>query len=344
MVKSRYLNKGIFMKRFYVFLLVLFASCNRERFPIKPIDNIVKPSGWFLVGILPNPYQGVSFDSIYKYASSFTHIVPVWGRPSPFYKMPEDLSGWWGDYFVKSLIRANNMVPLIHFNFYGEDIVLISPPEISNPTLANSQWRKAYQEAILDVLIEIKPKYISIGNEVNKWLEKYGYDGDNGFNNWVTLYEEIYDTIKKLSPDSKIFCTFAREIVKENREADLSFLSHFDPNKIDIIVFTSYPYSVNTINSPTDIPQDYYSKVLNYLNKPVGFSEISWPSRPQLGGEAGESLFIHLIPELISNMEIEFVMWPWLCDLDPNDYTGLKRYDGTEKPGFREWKNLYRND
>ncbi len=331
------------MKKFYLFLLcIIFASCNREKLPIEPIDKITKPSGWFLIGILPNPHQGVSFDSIYKYVSKFTHLVPVWGKPSPFYKMPEDLSGSWGDYFVKTLIRGNNMAPLIHFNFYGKGIVLISPPEISNPALSNTKWRKSYKDAIIEVLIEIKPKYISVGNEVNKWLEKYGYDGDNGFYNWITLYDEIYDTIKKLSPDTKVFCTFAREIVSENREADLEFLRHFDSSKIDIVVFTSYPYSVSTINSPLDIPNDYYSKILNYINKPVGFSEISWWSRPEFGGEQGESLFIHLIPELLKDMEIEFVMWPWLCDLDTNDYTGLKKYDGTEKSGFSEWKNLYR--
>lgn len=43
-------------------------------------------------------------------------------------------------------------------------------------------------------------------------------------------------------------------------------------------------------------------------------------------------------------MEIEFVMWSWLCDLDTNDYTGLKKYDGTEKSGFKEWENLCRKE
>jgi hypothetical protein len=31
----------------------------------------------------------------------------------------------------------------------------------------------------------------------------------------VTLYEEIYDAVKELSPETKVFCTFAREVVAE---------------------------------------------------------------------------------------------------------------------------------
>lgn len=269
------------MKLFNLFFIfIIFSlSFNYQKYPFEPIGNVAKLADLFLLGILTNPHQGVSFDSIYKYSSSFTHIVPVWGKPSQFYKIYEDISGTWGDYFVKTLIRGNGMIPLIHFNFYGKEEIIISPSDIANPTLSNKKWRDEYKKAILDVLKEIKPKYISVGNEVNKWLNKYGLDGENGFYNWITLYEEIYDAIKKLSPNTKVFCTFAREIVKENREADMSFLTLFDTNKIDIVVLTSYPYAVSTINLLTDILQDYYSKILTYINKPVGFSEISWWSR-----------------------------------------------------------------
>jgi hypothetical protein len=77
---------------------------------------------------------------------------------------------------------------------------------------------------------------------VNRWYEKYGVgeNNPNGFQHYVNLYEEIYDAIKKLSPETKVFCTFAREIISENREADLSVLPMFKPEKMDLLVFTSY--------------------------------------------------------------------------------------------------------
>jgi len=72
----------------------------------------------------------------------------------------------------------------------------------------------------------------------------------NGFQHYVSLYEEVYDTVKKKSPKTKVFCTFAREIVSENWEADLKVFKMFPPDKMDILVFTSYPYAVQGINIP----------------------------------------------------------------------------------------------
>lgn len=70
---------------------------------------------------------------------------------------------------------------------------------------------------MLDVVRASKPLYLSVGNEVNRWYEKYGANSSspNGFQHFVTLYEEIYDAVKELSPETKVFCTFAREIVAE---------------------------------------------------------------------------------------------------------------------------------
>ncbi|MEM3660683.1 MAG: hypothetical protein QXU11_09800 [Thermoproteota archaeon] len=115
----------------------------------------------------------------------------------------------------------------------------------------------------------------------------------NGFQHFVSLYEEIYDAVKKLSPETKVFCTFAREIISENREADLTILSMFKPEKMDLIVFTSYPYAVQGVNRPSDIPDDYYSKALSHLpGKPFGFSELGWPSIDVFGGEQAQADFI----------------------------------------------------
>jgi hypothetical protein len=249
--------------------------------------------------------------------------------------------GDWGQVFVDQLIRSNGMTPLIHFSFMGEGMSLNSPPGIVNPSMSNQEWRLAYKRAVVEAVEAAKPRYLSVGNEVNRWLEAYGLDGPNGFKNWVSLYEEIYDEVKELSPDTKVFCTFSREIVSENREADMGFLSLFDPDKLDILAFTSYPHSIQGVNSPKDIPQDYYSGVASMVpGKPVAFTEIAWPSHPAFGGEAGQAEFIRMIPGLLDGLDVEFVMWPWLHDLGEGDYTGLITADGFEKAGLPEWVAL----
>lgn len=311
---------------------------------VEPKDHPeLHPIG-FHRGILPTPATGEDLADTYKEASSYTQFVPVWGRPTPFYDLPSDLGGSWGALFVEDLIRGNGMFPLIHMNFHGQGMTLISPPWVSSPSLSDPEWRGEYRKAALDVVNASSPKYLSLGNEVNRWYEKYGDDpmDDNAFRHWVTLYEEVYDRVKALSPNTTVFCTFAREIVSENREANLSVISLFDPDKLDIVVLTSYPHSVMGINSPSDIADDYYAGAHDLIAlKPMGFSEIAWPSFSAFGGESAQSSFIvDAVNRLTRDqgLDLELIGWSWLTDLASDDRIGLRYMDGREKSGLNAWK------
>lgn len=65
-------------------------------------------------------------------------------------------------------------------------------------TLSDGTWRNTYKEAVLDAVRAAKPLYLSPGNEVNRWYEQYGAGSDdpNGFQHFVSLYEDIYDAVK----------------------------------------------------------------------------------------------------------------------------------------------------
>jgi hypothetical protein len=308
---------------------------------VEPADDIVKPEDGFLLGVLPNPAEDQSFEDAYSEASEFTDLVPVWGRPSAFYEMPEELGGEWGGVFVDQLTRGNGMAPLVHLSFMDQGMTLKSPSSIQNPTLSDPEWRRAYKRAAVEAVEAAWPRYLSVGNEVNRWLEAHGTEGPNGFAHWVSLYEEIYDEVKELSPGTQVFCTFSREIVSENREADMGFLSLFDLNKLDLLAFTSYPHSVQGTSSPQDIPWDYYTSAASQVpGKPVAFTEIAWPSHPSFGGEEGQAEFIRMIPGLLEGLDVEFIMWPWLHDIDEGDHTGLMTAGGSEKAGLSEWVAL----
>jgi hypothetical protein len=181
--------------------------------------------------------------------------VPVWGRPSPFYRLASDLSGVWGFTFVTKLIRGKGLTPVVNVNFMAAGMTLDTPPGLEGATLSTSAWREAYKNAVLDVVRASRPLYLSIGNEVNRWYEKYGLDGPNGFRNYVSLYEETYDAVKRLSPETKVYCVFAREVVDEYREADMSVIGLFKPEKIDILVLTSYPFAQTASRHPQTYPR-----------------------------------------------------------------------------------------
>jgi len=313
---------------------------------ITPVDHPQLPARGFFMGILPVPGEGQSFAHAYSEASDYAEFAPVWGRPTPFYNLPNELSGDWGKTFVEQYTRGNGMFPIVHLSFIGESMTLKAPPGISGATLESQQWRESYKQATIEVVKAARPLYLSIGNEVNRWYERYGAKpGDpNGFQHYVSLYEEIYDAAKRLSPEMKVFCTFSREIVSENREADLEVLRMFNTEKIDVLVFTSYPYAVQGIKQPSDIPNDYYARVLNYMpGKLLGFSEVAWAALDAFGGEQGQADFIIQASTRLTveqGIRLHMFGWPWLHALDDNDSVGLIKRDGTERLAYGVWKEL----
>lgn len=313
-----------------------------ETMAITPIDDPVLPPIGFYRGILPTNATGEDLAELYANVSKHTQFVPVWGRPSPFYEFADDIEGTWGDIFIDGLIRDNGMFPLVHMSFFGQGFTIVSPDNITSPTLNHTTWRNVYKQSAIDIVTASRPAYFSVGNEVNRWIDTNGMNGtDNGFENFISLYNEIYDEIKILSPDTKVFCTFAREDVAGNHEADLSFLEKFDPSKLDILVFTSYPYSNAGVHDTIDIPDDYYSSAFQFIDPlPFGFSELGWSSRGEFGGEDGQADFLHDAYNRLTRdqgLDLELFGWAWLTDLSSATAIGLRTTDGTEKSAYSEW-------
>ncbi|MGD2247634.1 MAG: hypothetical protein PVF58_04450 [Candidatus Methanofastidiosia archaeon] len=325
-----------------LFILVVCMGCASQSPDVKYSANIYEQCA---LGVLPIPGEGQSFADAYDEASLYCDFVPVWGKPTPFYQLAEDISGSWGKTFVDTYIKSNGMIPLIHVSFMDAGITLKTPSG-TEATLSDPEWRNLYKESILDIVNASNPAYLSLGNEVNRWYEKYGVTDDlNGFQHYISLYNEIYNSVKEVSPHTIVFCTFAREIVSENREADLNVLTLFDPDKLDILVFTSYPYALQGVNTPSDIPDDYYTKALQYVpGKPLGFSEVAWPSLDAFGGEKGQADFLRQVTGRLTTdqgIHVHLIGWPWLHDLE-NDSTGLITRSGKEKLVFDVWKELYK--
>jgi hypothetical protein len=330
---------------------ILTAGCGDS---VSPPDSLPSPeipdlpARGFYMGALPIPADGQSFEDVHTQLGEYAEFVPIWGRPSPFYHLSDDLAGEWGALFAGSYLRDNGLFPIVHFSFIGQGMTVTAPPGMEGATLADPAWRDAYKKAVLDVAGTCRPRYLSLGNEVNRWYEKHGADDGtpDGFRHFVTLYEELYTDVKEVSPETLVFCVFAREIVSENREADLEVLRLFDPKTMDLLVMTSYPYAVRGINRPSDIPADYYSRAAGMMPAtPFGFSELGWPSMDAFGGEAGQASFLARATGDLTRdrgVDLHLVGWAWLHDLDANDDVGLIERDGTEKESYRMWKEISR--
>ncbi|MBN1539883.1 MAG: tandem-95 repeat protein, partial [Candidatus Thermoplasmatota archaeon] len=311
---------------------------------VDPIDSPSLPPWGYYKGILPLPEKNGDIAGSFANASEYTDFVPVWGRPSPFYNLSKDLEGSWGDIFVEDLIRGNGMFPLVHMNFYGQNLTLVQHPSLASSSLSSPEWRSLYIQAAKDVVNASSPLYLSLGNEVNRWLERYGSEdgAPNSFMEYVSLYHEAYDAVKKISPDTMVFCTFSREIVSEGRESDMRFIELFDPERLDMLVLTSYPYSLMGIDRVEELPDDYYSSVFNHISRrPFGLSEVAWTSNMSFGGQPEQAAFVRNLTGRLTidqGIDLELLGWNWLHDLGPGDETGLIDETGVEKLALEVWK------
>lgn len=327
----------------------VLSACGRESrpgaeaTPLVPAENPQLPPRGYFMGLLPSPARGQTFDQAYASAASLADFVPIWGRPTPYYNLATDLRGDWGETFLTRLVRGNGMFPIVHLSFIAPGPSLTAPPSLASPTLEDPAWRATYKQAAIDVVKAARPRYLSIGNEVNRWYEQFGDEGPNGFAHYLGLHHEIYDAVKELSPSTLVFCTFAREIVAANREANLDVLRRFDARSLDLLVLTSYPYALGK-RDPSLIPDDYFSRLLDLLpGKRLAFSEIAWPSLDALGGEQAQAEFLHHAVSRLTRdqgVELHLLGWPWLHDLDENDAIGLARPDGSEKLALATWRSL----
>ncbi|TET38473.1 MAG: hypothetical protein E3J72_03010 [Planctomycetota bacterium] len=338
-----------------VFLLSTGACKDKKKTPffpisltVTPLDNPTLPSRGYFMGMLPNPATGSDYDISTTLAAQYCDWTPIWGTPSPFWEMATDIGGGWGDIFVDQFCRAKGMFPLMHLSFMDAGMMLALPPELASATLELPAWRTAYKAAAIAVVKAGRPKYFSVGNEVNRWFETYGTDpgNSNGFQHFVSLYEEVYDEVKALSPDTQVFCTFAREIVDNNSEADvLTVLNMFNSDKMDMVMLTTYPYALAGVNNVSDLANDYYSSVIPaaFQSKPFGFSEACWTSLAPFGGEQGQADFINEVVTRLTvdqSLYFQFFGWPWLHNLDDVVGAGLIMKDGTEKLGWLAWQAL----
>jgi len=329
-----------------MFLFLPLSGC------IDPVDDPVIPERGLFMGLLPSNAEGQELPDAYAQSAENGECVPIWSSgagAAGFWEYADKLSGWWGKTFLDGYIRGNGMFPIIHFSFIDMkdgELVLKTPDTLPDATLSTPEWRTLYKASVLDVVNTVHPKYLSLGNEVNRWFEAYGTEegNPNGFQHFISLYEEIYDAVKMAAPDITIFCVFAREIVSENREADMSVISLFDQSKLDMLVLTTYPYALPKISLPSDIPLDYYSSVSDLIpGKLFGFSEIGWSTLEFFGGEQGQYDFLINLSTVLTrdqDINLHLFMYIWLHDLDGGDTVGLIQRDGTEKLGYFAWKEI----
>ena len=257
----------------------------------------------------------------------------------------QDVLMWAGDWIELSLNGAPatvselsgeyDYIPLIEVGHYTQ-----STGELFRPL--NAENRQLYLDSTLDFIVEYHPEYFSMGVEINVFAEK----NPEAFEKFILFYNELYDRIKAVSPDTKVFTVFQLEKMKgltmweiEESEPHWEMINRF---KSDLVAFTTYPGLF--YRDVSDIPDDHYLEIMEHTSKPIAFTEIGWHSAPSPAGwessQRDQAEFISRFFELVQTVDPEIVIWSFMYDPDtfePFNTMGLIDQDGNEKLSWKVW-------
>ncbi|RJO62646.1 MAG: hypothetical protein C4542_02820 [Dehalococcoidia bacterium] len=206
---------------------------------------------------------------------------------------------------------------------------------------------KRYKTAASAFVQKYRPAYLGIGVEVNLLYEKSSSD----FEAFVQFYNEVYQSLKGISPTTKVFTIFQLEKMKGLRgglfggtndaaKNEWALLDRFTNS--DLAAFTTYPGLI--YKDPAAIPADYYTEIAKHTAKPIAFTEIGWHSAASpLGWEGSEdeqSAFVRSFFSLTQDLNPLLELWSFLYDqntTEPFNSMGLMRQDSSPKTAFNEW-------
>lgn len=235
-------------------------------------------------------------------------------------------------------------VPYVGINFFNEKLGVVTTyldpfSDTGGVWLNNTTTQNNYTALVFNILNTYHPKYLALGIEVNTYWEYNPSD----FDAFVSYYKSLYTVIKS-DPDyqdTKVFVTFQLEKLKAKGLTGAEDWTPFNKfaGYLDLAAFTTYPELLYT--DPSQIPKTYYSElpVKGNFTIPVAFTEIGWTA-VGASQELQQAAFIDDFFQLTSGINMEFVNWAFMHDLDtdgPLTKIGLYTSDGVAKTGLSHW-------
>ncbi len=330
-------STGEIMKQILVFgvLLVLLFGCAQQEAPSEqpPIGSPEQPEEpeYPLKGVSLSTRGDEYFLEFFEEAMEAGNMV-MWAGDW----MEIETGG--APIVVTEFSLTYDYIPLVEVTYYTQ-----GEGELIRPLTEEN--KKIYRESTVAFVEKYKPEYFVMGIETDIMHEKSPEDYDD----FVVFYNGMYDEIKKVSPDTKVFTVFQLEKMKgcefwvdEPCNSSNSHWGLMDDFKTDIAAFSTYPGLV--YKDPSDIPEDHYTEILEHTSKPIAFTENGWHSEAYPPGwessEEEQARYVKRFFELTKDLDVEIDIWSFMYGqgtIKPFDSMGLRRSDGTAKPAWDEW-------
>lgn len=239
---------------------------------------------------------------------------------------------------VAQLASQYKYEPMIIAQFFDQD-----KKELLRPMTA--EVRQEYLNSVEAFAKKYQPEYLGLGIEVNILYEA----SPKQFEEYVLFYNKVYDAVKAVSPETKIFTVFQLERMKglhgglfgaENDPA-LSQWQLLDKFETDVVAFTTYPGLI--YDDPSEIPKEYYLDIQKYTQKPILFTETGWFREGPTGWESSEeeqAAFISLLFDLTKELKPQMIIWSFLYDPASQDLfnsMGLLRSAEETSAAWEAW-------
>lgn len=218
--------------------------------------------------------------------------------------------------------------------------------------------REDVQEALVAYAIYVatnyEPEYLAVGVEINMLRAR----APGQFVGFLKAYARVYDAVKSIRPETKVFPTFQLEDLlgrlTQEHPPQWEAIDAFG-GRIDALAFSTYPYLSSSIRLVREIPEDYYRQLRERFSGEILISEAGYASatiegHSWVGSEREQEEFLL---RLLGDAEANgFSAVVWGAERDPaqsrqggaavlND-VGLRYSDGTDKLAWAVWREWAR--
>ena len=291
------------------------------------------------------PHLGVSFlprsyspEGVAEFLSRASEAGGVVSWAGDWVELADSVNG--APAVLMALAESRHLVPVVQAQFFTQaDGVLLRPLDGAN--------RAMYKRAAAAFASRYRPSSLGFGIELNLLHEK----NPGAFEDFVRFFPEVRDTVKAVSPETRVFTVFQLERMKglggglfggvnDPGAAEWPLLDRVAA--ADFVGFTTYPGLV--FRSPEEIPPDYYEEIAVHTGKPIYLTESGWHSAPRPPGwassDAEQAAFVDTLFTRLSIVPAEMVIWSFLSDPpapEPFDSMGLLDGNGVPRAAWSRW-------
>ncbi|MEX1248333.1 MAG: hypothetical protein WEA61_07600 [Anaerolineales bacterium] len=245
--------------------------------------------------------------------------------------------------------------PIIVFGWRSDDGSLhISIPSNAADDWSNEDAKALFKQMLVDFAAGYYPPFLFLGNE----SDAYYISNAEDYARWVAFYNEAYDAIKAVSPETMVGPIFQYERLSGQgtfnqwTTPQWGALEAHDLSKVDIVGFTLYPWL--GVSTPEEVPDAYFAPLVQRIgDKPVAITETGWPG-DGLGlltaweaSPEAQIRYIDTLRRILPELNVRILNWLHLNQMvqTPENLTfwqafssiSLRDFEGSKRPIYDAW-------